>query len=191
MLITAATSFTSGRTFQNSLPVYIEITKVKEDELRELQQISKQTFYETFADVNSAENMQRFLQEAYDIEKLRIEMENPDSAFYFARQGDNVIGYLKINFGASQTELKDTDSLEIERIYVAKEFHGLKVGQILYEKALAIASEKNCKYLWLGVWEHNARAISFYKKNGFVEFGQHKFVLGDDVQTDIMMKLAI
>jgi ribosomal protein S18 acetylase RimI-like enzyme len=169
----------------------MEITKVNENELEQLQQISRQTFYETFADVNTAENMQKFLLEAYAIDKLRAEMQNPDSAFYFARDNDNVIGYLKINIGPSQTELKETDSLEIERIYVAKEFLGRKVGQMLYDKALHIAREKHCKYLWLGVWEHNARAISFYKKNGFVEFGQHKFVLGDDVQIDMMMRLAI
>jgi len=169
----------------------MEITKVNENELEELQQISRQTFYETFADVNTEENMQKFLQEAYAIDKLSAEMQNPDSAFYFARQDGNVIGYLKINFGPSQTELKDLDSLEIERIYVAKEFLGMKVGQMLYEKAMEIAREKNCKYLWLGVWENNARAIGFYKKNGFVEFGQHEFILGEDVQTDIMMRLAL
>jgi diamine N-acetyltransferase len=169
----------------------MEITKVNENELEKLQQISKQTFYETFAEVNTAENMQKFLQEAYAIDKLRAEMQNPGSAFYFARQDHNVIGYLKINVGPSQTELKDVDSLEIERIYVAKEFLGKKVGQMLYEKALDIAREMHCKYLWLGVWEHNARAISFYKKNGFVEFGQHKFVLGEDVQIDMMMRLTL
>jgi ribosomal protein S18 acetylase RimI-like enzyme len=169
----------------------MEIINVNGNEIEELQQVSKQTFYETFADVNTAENMQKFLQEAYAIDKLRTEMQNPDSAFYFARHDGNVIGYLKINVGPSQTELKDSDSLEIERIYVLKEYHGMKVGQMLYEKALDIAREKNCQYLWLGVWEKNARAISFYKKNGFVEFGQHEFILGDDVQTDIMMRLAI
>ena len=169
----------------------MEVIAVSMNELPELQQISKQTFYETFADVNSEENMQKFLKEAYDIDKLRVEMENPDSAFYFAMLDDKIIGYLKINLGQSQTEIKDTDSLEIERIYVLKEFHGMKVGQILYEKALSIAREKHCRYLWLGVWENNARAIRFYKKNGFVEFGQHKFVLGDDEQTDMMMRLAL
>ncbi len=169
----------------------MEIIEAKMQEFNELQQISKQTFYETFADVNTAENMQKFLQEAYDIDKLRAEMENPDSAFYFAKLDDKIIGYLKINWGPSQTELKGIDSLEIERIYVSKEFHGMKVGQLLHEKALDIAREKHCRYVWLGVWENNARAISFYKKNGFVEFGQHKFMLGDDEQRDIMMRLAL
>ncbi|MEP6931970.1 MAG: GNAT family N-acetyltransferase, partial [Flavobacterium sp.] len=99
--------------------------------------------------------------------------------------------YLKLNFGASQTELKDSKALEIERIYVPKEYHGQKVGQVLYEKAILVAKQKDVDYVWLGVWEENHRALSFYKKNGFVEFDKHIFRLGNDEQTDIMMKLKL
>ncbi|WP_139145003.1 MULTISPECIES: GNAT family N-acetyltransferase [Sphingobacterium] len=69
-----------------------------------------------------------------------------------------------------------------------QDYHGKKVGQILYEKALEIALKKKSIYVWLGVWEENPRAIKFYKKNGFVEFDKHTFVLGEDEQTDILMK---
>lgn len=68
-----------------------------------------------------------------------------------------------------------------------QEFHGKKVGQILFEKALNLAKDKGCDYVWLGVWEENHCAISFYKKNGFIEFDKHIFKLGDDEQTVIMM----
>ena len=61
----------------------------------------------------------------------------------------------------------------------------------MYNKALQIAQEKNVGYLWLGVWEENHRALAFYKKNGFVEFDKHIFKLGNDPQTDIMMKLTL
>jgi diamine N-acetyltransferase len=98
---------------------------------------------------------------------------------------------LKINFGSSQTEQKDKNSLEIERIYVLKEYHGKKVGQVLYDCALKIAKEKQIEFVWLGVWEKNPRAISFYTKNGFEAFDKHVFVLGTDEQTDIMMKLTL
>jgi ribosomal protein S18 acetylase RimI-like enzyme len=105
--------------------------------------------------------------------------------------GQDVIGYLKLNMGASQTEVKDNNALEIERIYVLKEFQGKKVGQMLFDKAIKIAKEHHIAYVWLGVWEENKRAIQFYTKNGFVEFDQHVFVLGDEAQTDIMMKLQL
>ncbi len=165
----------------------IDLRKVAEHEISLLQHISKQTFLKTFSDSNSEENMKKYLEEGFSVEKLTAELNNPDSEFYFALFNREVIGYLKVNFGISQTELKDEKALEIERIYVLQEFHGKRVGQILFEKALDLAKYKSCNYVWLGVWEENQRAISFYKKNGFSEFDKHIFKLGDDEQTDIMM----
>lgn len=169
----------------------IEITKVSLDDVDQLQKISKQTFSETFSAENSDENMAKYLEEGFSIEKLSKEIQDPNSEFYFASIGTNVIGYLKLNFGESQTELQDNQGLEIERIYVSKEFHGKQVGQVLYQKAIEIAKSKHSDFVWLGVWEENPRAINFYKKNGFVEFDKHIFKLGDDEQTDIMMKLRL
>lgn len=154
-----------------------------------LQRIGRQTFQETFADVNTEEDMKQYLEESFSPEKLTRELSNPDSEFYLATLGHDVVGYLKVNFGEAQTELKDNKAVEIERIYVSKAFHGKKVGQMLYEKALRIAHERKADYVWLGVWEKNLRAIAFYQKNGFVEFGQHIFKLGDEEQTDLMMRL--
>lgn len=160
-------------------------------DIDQLQEIGRQTFFETFSAANTEENMKSYLQEGFSVEKLTAELSNSDSEFYFAEFNDEVIGYLKLNFGQAQTELQDEGALEIERIYVRKEFHGKKVGQVLYQKALEVAMQKNADYVWLGVWEENSRAISFYRKNGFVEFDKHIFKLGADEQTDIMMKLKL
>lgn len=135
--------------------------------------------------------MTKYLDEYFSVEKLTVEFKNKSSEFYFATIGKNVIGYLKLNFGQAQTELQDEKALEIERIYVIKEFHGKDVGQLLYNKALQIARQKIVEYIWLGVWEENRRAINFYTKNGFVEFDKHIFKLGNEVQTDKMMKLSL
>jgi len=169
----------------------IEIKKISLKEIDQLQKIGRQTFQETFSESNSEENMKSYLEEGFSNEKLTAELEDENSEFYFAMLDNKVIGYLKINFGESQTELKDNKALEIERIYVAKEFHGKSVGQLLYDKAIDIAKQKISEYVWLGVWEENQRAINFYKKNGFVEFDKHIFKLGNDEQTDIMMKLKL
>jgi ribosomal protein S18 acetylase RimI-like enzyme len=169
----------------------VEIKKIELSEIHELQKIGRQTFSETFADVNSEENMNQYLTEKFSIEKLTSELKNPDSEFYFASLNNNIVGFLKVNFAETQTELKDKNALEIERIYVLKEFHGLKIGQLLYSKALQIANNSNLNYIWLGVWEENHRALNFYKKNGFVEFDKHIFKLGDDEQTDLLMKLTL
>ena len=169
----------------------MNIVHVTIEELPQLQMIGRQTFSETFSTGNTEENLNKYLEEGFSEEKLSSELADQNTRFFFAKEDGQIIGYLKLNFGQSQTELKDDSALEIERIYVLQEFHGKKVGQILYDKAIEIAKESKLSYVWLGVWEENKRAISFYKKNGFVEFDKHIFKLGNDEQTDIMMKLML
>lgn len=169
----------------------IELKKVTCIDIDRLQKIGRQTFFETFASENNEENMKKYLDEGFSIEQLTAELNDNNAEFYFATLDDNVIGYLKLNFGPSKTELQDDKGLEIERIYVLKDFHGKSVGQLLYDKAIEIARQKCAAYVWLGVWEENFRAINFYKKNGFVPFGKHIFKLGSDNQNDIMMKRTL
>lgn len=169
----------------------IEIKKVTLNDIVLLQKIGRQTFFETFSTRSPDDNMTKYLNESFALEKLTNELKEECSEFYFAILGSHVIGYLKLNTGQAQTELKDNKALEIERIYVLKEFHGKKVGQLLYEEAIRIAEQKKVEYIWLGVWEENLRAISFYTKNGFVGFDKHLFKLGDKVETDIMMKKVL
>lgn len=169
----------------------IEIIKITKIDIDQLQKIGRETFYETFSESNTEENMRNYLETGFSIDKITTELNDENAEFYFAKIENNVTGYLKLNFGASQTELKNDKAIEIERIYVLKEYHGQKVGQILYDKAIEIAKKKNAEFVWLGVWEENLRAINFYKKNGFIEFDKHIFKLGDDEQTDIMMKLNL
>ena len=169
----------------------IEIKKAGLTDIQELQKISKQTFFETFSEDNTEENMQKYLSEKFSTEKLTNEINNPYSWFFFVIMNGAVAGYLKINAEDAQTELKDSNALEIERIYVLKDYYGKKAGQFLFDKAFEIAMERKAWYLWLGVWEKNLRAIHFYKKNGFMEFDKHIFKLGDDIQTDLMMKLSL
>ena len=169
----------------------IEIKKVTLGDLETLQQIGKQTFLETFSSSNTEENMIRYLEEDFSLFKLKAQLSDASSQFYFAIVNDDVVGYLKLNTGKAQTELMDVDAVEIERIYVLQAYHGKKVGQLLYAKAMEISQEVNAGYVWLGVWEENPRAINFYTKNGFIEFDKHIFKLGDDEQTDIMMKKSL
>ncbi len=166
----------------------VQITKVGERDLYVLQDIARQTFLEAFAAGNSEENMNQYLDTAFSLQALESELRNPHSFFYFAKLGDQVIGYLKVNTGPAQTELQDQNSLEIERIYLLQSYLGKRVGQLLYEKAVEIAVANKVSFIWLGVWEKNLHAIGFYKRNGFEEFDRHLFIVGNDPQTDIMMK---
>ena len=164
------------------------IKKCTLQDLESLRKISIETFYQTFADSNTAENMQAYLQSAYNEEKLYRELSNPNSSFFFVCVDERVAGYLKLNEFDAQTDINDSDSLELERIYILKEFQGAGLGKDLLDYTISIASEHGKKYIWLGVWEHNERAKRFYEKNGFYRIGAHSFVVGDDVQTDYVMR---
>jgi ribosomal protein S18 acetylase RimI-like enzyme len=166
----------------------IQIRKATTKDLAAVQRIGRETFFETFADSNTEADMNKYLEDSFNEKRLTAELDHPDSSFYMAWEDEHPVGYLKINTGTAQTEPQDKKALEIERIYVKSSHHGKKVGQLLYDKALAVAQQQHNSYLWLGVWEKNPRAIRFYEKNGFVAFDKHIFKMGEDEQVDIMMK---
>ena len=157
-------------------------------DIDELRTLSIHTYYETFAALNTPENMEKYLRCAFDREKLRKELEDKNSLFFFLLSGEKLAGYLKVNEAPSQTDVNDPASLEIERIYVSGEFQGEGLGRYLVELAIRMAVERKKKYVWLGVWEKNEKAIRFYKRNGFCQIGTHSFVMGEDVQTDYIMR---
>ncbi len=162
--------------------------EVKSSEITELQKIGRKTFSETFSSTNTPADMTEYLDHAFDDVVIKKEIAHVNSCFYFAVAEDKTVGYLKVNWKDGQTDIKSSNALEIERIYVLKDFLGFKVGQLLFERALHIAKEKKVDFIWLGVWEHNERAIRFYEKNDFHPFDKHPFYLGKDRQIDIMMK---
>jgi len=169
----------------------IVLRKAVSADLQTLQQIGKETFYETFSKHNSEAEMQKYLAESFASEKILKELNTPESQFFIAWEDESPVGYLKVNSGKAQTELQDGTAIEIERIYVKSSHQGKKVGQLLFDKALEIARQQNKNYIWLGVWEENKKAVNFYTKNGFTEFDKHIFRLGNDEQTDLMMKKVL
>lgn len=166
-----------------------EVIRVIEKELFALQQIGKRTFEETYAFENTPENLKSYLKEKFAINRLRKELNTPDSIFYFVCEGDKILGYMKLNFGKAQTESHDLQAVEIERIYILKSCQSRGLGQILFDKAVQVAKERQASSLWLGVWTKNQRAIKFYKRNGMQKFGRHLFTLGGEDQEDYMMRL--
>lgn len=165
----------------------INIKKCTIKDIRILQEISYETFDETFRDQNSPENMKTYLERAFNLKQLKKELSNISSLFFFVCYNDEVAGYLKVNTDDAQSEKMGSDALEIERIYIKNKFlrHGL--GKYLLDKAMEIATKNNKKKIWLGVWEKNENAIAFYKKMRFVHTGSHSFYMGDEEQIDFIM----
>jgi ribosomal protein S18 acetylase RimI-like enzyme len=158
------------------------------DDLLILRELSYKTYNDTFSHVNTPANMKAYLEQAFDIGKLRDELSNSSFLFYFLYADEELAGYLKLNEYIEESDINDPESIEIERIYVAKEFHGKGFGSILLNKATEIAGMQKKMYIRLGVWEKNDKALQFYKRNGFYFIGKHSFFMGDDEQTDLIMR---
>ncbi|MCM3699668.1 GNAT family N-acetyltransferase [Paenibacillus macerans] len=165
----------------------VKIRKCSREDLQTLQEISIETFNDTFKDQNSPENMQAYLERAFNAEQLEKEWSNTSSEFYFICFHDEPAGYLKVNMNDAQSEKMGDESLEIERIYIRSKFHRKGLGKYLINKAMEIAISQAKKTVWLGVWEKNENAIDFYKKMDFVQTGAHSFCMGDEEQIDFIM----
>lgn len=166
----------------------LQIKAINKEALADLMRLSRQTFSEAFAAVNEDRHMTAYMDEAYSAKKLGEELENPDSRFFFVYDGGEPLAYLKLNFNQAQSDIRDPESMEIERIYVLQAHLGKGIGKIMMNEALAVAKKSGVRYVWLGVWEHNERALAFYKKHGFELFGDHVFWLGEDRQIDLLMR---
>lgn len=178
-------------TKERAIPMTIAIKKCTHEDVNELQAISIETFTETFQEQNSPEDLNAYLEKAYNSKKLEQELSNQSSLFFFVYAQEEIADYLKINLDNAQTETMGSDALEVERIYIKKTFQKYGLGKLLMNKAMEIAVEQKKKKVWLGVWEANDNAIAFYRKKGFVQTGSHSFFMGDDEQIDLIMVKAL
>jgi diamine N-acetyltransferase len=157
-----------------------------------LWKLSRQTFIEAFAHQNSAEDMDIYVNTSLAKERLDEEWKNVDSEFYFLKnEKSEIMGYFKINYNDAQNEKLGNDHLELERIYIIKEYQNLGLGTKILDFIIEKSKAWKISKLWLGVWEENHHAIRFYERNGFEKFSEHFFYLGKDKQLDVLMKKHI
>jgi len=169
----------------------IKINMCNQQDLQLLQEISIETFNDTFKDQNSAANMKAYLERAFNLKQLEKELSAISSNFFFIYHNEEPAGYIKVNINDAQSEKMGDESLEIERIYIRNKFQGKGLGKYLINKGIELANEQSKKIIWLGVWEKNDNAIGFYKKLGFVQTGAHSFYMGDEEQIDIIMSKTL
>lgn len=167
------------------------IRTIDRAEVDDFQQLALKIFYDSFAALNTPENMKAYTDMAYNRELLLTEINDPRSEHYFLCEGDKKIGFLKLNTAEVQSDIHDPESLEIQRIYIDSVYQGRGLGAQLLQFAKERAKALGLKYIWLGVWEKNPDAIRFYQRHGFEIIGSHPFVMGDEDQTDILMKYLL
>lgn len=154
-----------------------------------LQRLSEVTFYDTFKDTCTEEDMAGYLEEYYNLALITRELADPTDYYFLIYDGDTAAGYMRLKEEESEVEMiRSYRAMELKRIYVDKAFLGRRMGTVLMNFALDFAREKKYEVLWLGVWEYNHRARAFYGKFGFKETGQsHPFPIGNTPQTDIWL----
>lgn len=168
-----------------------EIRLVLESELELLREISIETFQVAFGTQNTPLDMEMYLEESRNMDQVIKEFRDPNATLLFIYHDDQVAGYMKINQGDSQTEQFESSSLELERIYLLEPFQNLGLGKQMIDHFESMGRALNVDMLWLGVWELNPRAIAFYEREGFEVFGEHGYLLGTDMQRDLLMWKAL
>jgi ribosomal protein S18 acetylase RimI-like enzyme len=165
----------------------IAIATKKDAEL--IAEISRKTFSDTFAPHNTPENMELFLNTQFTHKQLVAQLGAPGNTFLIAFLGDEPVGYARLFEGTEvPPEIADTPNIEISRLYAVQHAIGKGIGRALMEACIDFGRSNKKDWIWLGVWEHNHRAIAFYEKMGFGIFERHIFLLGRDVQYDWVMK---
>ena len=157
--------------------------------LVKLVEISKSTFINAFEKDNNPLDFNSYIDFAFSQEKIKSELLNSNSTFYFTYFKNELVGYFKLNENEAQTEKFNKKTIELERIYVLKKFQNKQLGKHILLEIIRIVKTKQVSFLWLGVWEKNLAAIRFYERYNFKKFDTHFYYIGNDKQTDWLMKL--
>ena len=166
------------------------IEKAGEQHAEILSKIGEDTFYETFRPYNSELDIRQYINKAYAIDVIKLNLINPNIAYYLCYDAGIVIGYIKLIHYATYKGLTNL-TIELEKIYVLGAYFGSGAGKHLMDCAIRHSKEKGFETLFLGVWQENERAVNFYKKTGFEVFETRQFQLGERFCDDHMMKLKL
>ena len=161
-------------------------TAVPADALR-LSQLAESTFRETFAAANTVDDMALHCAASYGEGIQSAEIAHPMMATLLAERERQLVGFAQLRWGSAPACVTGASPGEVQRIYVASEWHGKGIAQSLMHACLEALRQRGSDVVWLAVWERNPRAIAFYRKIGFVECGSHTFPVGNDPQRDIVM----
>ena len=165
----------------------IRTRRATPDDASALAQLGERTFRATFAQFNAPRDMDAYVSAAYGVEQQRREIADPERAYLLAEVDGALAGFALLHAGARPACDVGSMPVELARFYVDEHWQGRGVAHVLMRAIGDEARARGGKTLWLGVWEHNGRAIRFYEKVGFVDIGSQPFLLGTDRQTDRVM----
>lgn len=153
--------------------------------------LARDTFVAAFAATNTARDMALYVQQAFTVDTIRRELADTASTFLWAEHDGIPVGYARLLRGVADDCVTGAPAVELQRLYTVAGCIGAGVGKALLGCVKKLAQAEGFETLWLGVWEHNGRALEFYRRQGFVDVGEHPFLLGTDPQTDRVMQLDL
>ena len=165
----------------------ITIRRARPADASVLADFAASTFRETYAVQNRPDDMALYVSRAYGQSQQEAELANPEMTTLLAEVDGQLAGYAQLRASAVPECVTGVTPLEVWRFYVAAPWQGRGIAQALMQGVEMEAREHQAQTLWLGVWERNERAKSFYRKCGFADVGSQVFVLGTDAQTDRIM----
>ena len=171
--------------------VHVTIRRAETTDADLLAELGRRTFEETFAVDNTRENMDAYVASAFSVAQQTAELADPASTFLIAEVDGVAAGYAKLHAGELAEGIEGAKPIELVRLYVSRDWLGRGVGEALMRACLDHARSDGYETIWLGVWERNARAQTFYRKWEFRAVGEHIFQLGSDPQRDIVMERAL
>lgn len=147
--------------------------------------LGRKTFFDTFHQSCSEQDMNLFLDSMHHPEKIAAELADPNSHFYLLEEDQNVIGYSRLWRDAAPLPIvQGKNPIELGRFYLLQSAIGSGAASHLMRATLEMARLLAHDTIYLGVWEHNHRAQRFYTKWGFSKIGEHIFPVGNDPQLD-------
>ncbi len=155
-----------------------------------LTELAATTLREAFGPPHNPANLvEEYIQSAIGQRTIEAELADPRSTFFLMLASDeSVVGYAKMRRHAPPRRMAERNAVEIQRIYLLQAHTGQGQGRLLMQHCLDWAVAQGYQAVWLGVWERNERALSFYHKMGFERFGFHYFQFGSERQRDFWLK---
>jgi ribosomal protein S18 acetylase RimI-like enzyme len=179
-----AQSFAHGASMPSRLT---NIRRADRGDAKRLSAIAEATFRATFSALNTPEDIDLHCHNNYSEEIQASEIADPDTVTLIGEQDAKLVGYAQLRWRKAPSFVVAKAPGEIQRLYVVSNAHGKGVAHDLMNACIDEMTRRRSDVAWLGVWEQNPRAIAFYRKFGFVEVGEHVFLLGRDRQRDIVM----
>jgi ribosomal protein S18 acetylase RimI-like enzyme len=173
------------------MPDSLQIRQATREDAPVIAELAGNTFVETYGELGLKENMGRYVQDHFAPEQIGAEIASPGHWFYIAFLGHLPVGFVKSKVIREPKGIKGKKCLEIERVYVLKEFQGSSVGKELVKRVMLFARQEKYQVIWLQVWQKNEKAVQFYRKMGFVAYETDIFYFYDEIHHDFLLRFDL